>query len=115
MGEAKTLKIASKDIVVKELTVKEVEEVIDACVDGKAVSTIDLLFDDIPSIAVMKSSGLTLDELMEMRPSEIRTIVDAVKEVNPFFVSMQERLRGLAKGLLEARESSETSEGQSAG
>ena len=113
MGKAGALTVAGKEIVVKELTVKQVEEVVDACADGD-VTTLDLLFNDIPSAAVVKSSGLSYEELQKMRPSEVRVIADEVKKVNPFFVSMFERLSAAAKEMLNPKRSKGRSGEQSA-
>ena len=57
---------------------------------------VDLVFDDdLPAAAVAAASGLTLDELGgDFTQDEISALLEKVRERNPFFVAMAQRVVG---------------------
>jgi len=93
------VKIASRDISVKQLTMAEIRKFVAAMQaeaekeDNKA-HVLDMLFDDpVPAAAVSIATGLSMDELGgSFSQDEMRELLDKVKAVNPFFVGMMERL-----------------------
>lgn len=98
----KRISVGGRDVAARELTVKEVRQILDALDSAGEVSTVDLLFQDrIPARAVALSTGLTLEELEgDFRPSEIDTIITAVGEANPIFARLVERLAGAVKAAI---------------
>jgi len=98
--------VSGRKVTVKTLTVAEmreiVEEIRDAGKSDKSVldlHIVDLIFnDDVPTAAVAKASGLTLEELAgPIAPQEIKDLIDKVRAANPFFVGMMERLVDVGK------------------
>jgi hypothetical protein len=104
MRKSKIIKIDDREITISELTVANINKLfVDVSAQAKpgAANIIDLLFGaDIPVEAVAVSCGITVDELeAQYAPSEINVIVEAVKEVNPFFTAMLAKLtEAVAKG-----------------
>lgn len=101
--KTKVVTIEGKDIVVKELTVKQVLGLFSK--DGAKFGDITLpdvvdKFQDLLPIA----TGMTADELMEMAPSELVTIYDTFKEVNAVFFEVLASL-GITKILAEVKTS----------
>ncbi len=91
----KTIKFKGIDISVKELTVAQLEEVLQDATTG-SMTMIDRVFnpDFISERMIVLSTGLDAAELCTVAPSELRPIVDAVKEVNPDFLAGAASLRG---------------------
>ena len=91
MRKTKILKIDDKEIIVKELRVKDIREILligEGLEDGDILKNIEKL---LPYAADIK-----LEELECMAPSEIKTIWEGFKEVNADFLAVIERL-GIAK------------------
>jgi len=111
----KTIVVAGKDIVVKELNAPQIADLLD---ENKAtrekVSLAELLMDSvIPLEAVVMSTGLAAEWFDgEILPSDMKRIWDAVEEVNDFLSRMLARLHHVA-GLIGKKEP-ETSEKPSA-
>lgn len=74
------------DIEVRELTVEQLETIL---ADAAAPTIIDRLFDAdlVTERMLMLCTGLDAEELRRGLPSELRPLVEAVKEVNPDFLS----------------------------
>lgn len=84
MRGQKTLKIEGrKDVVVKELTFMEIKSIFE--LDGAHGSSTDALLEYFGGHILPLVTNLTLDELKELAPSELKGIWDAVKEVNAVF------------------------------
>jgi hypothetical protein len=98
----KKVNVGGREVVARELTVREVRGILDDLEAVKEVSTVDLLFQDrIPARAVALSTGLTLEELEgDFKPSELDAIITAVGEANPIFARLVERLTGAVKAVL---------------
>jgi hypothetical protein len=101
MRKTKNIKIDDKEIVVKELTVAQVDELFNEK-NPVGGTTVDLLMGDdatVPVKAVTLSTGLTYDEMAEMPPSDLKTIWIAVEELNDFLCQL---LRKLAQNITTA-------------
>ena len=87
----------------KELTVRQVREIIDTLEKQENVHTVDMLFsDEIPALAVSMSTGKSLEELQgDITPSELAAIIEEVKEAKPFFVKMIQRLSEIGEAALK--------------
>lgn len=96
---------SGRKITARTLTVQQVRELLDEIKkqsDAKSIldlNVVDLLFDDdVPAIAVSKSTGLTLQELCgPVDPQLVRNVIDEVRAANPFFVGMMERMVNAGK------------------
>ena len=93
MRKHKTIKIDDREITVKELRVKDIRHLIDLAGRG-------LTGDNADQVLEM-SINMKMADLDDMAPSEIKTIWDAVREVNADFlagldaVGLKDRLRRL--------------------
>lgn len=105
------IELSGRKITAKTLTVQQVRELLDAIQQQAAekktllqLDVVDLLFDDdVPAIAVAKSSGLSLKELAGPHdPQQVKELIDEVRAANPFFVGMMERLVGAGKSAVAA-------------
>lgn len=103
MAAERKVQIGEREFSVRELTVQEIraltfrgEIASPTAEDEKAVEQIGwLLFDDIKFIDLLDMSSVTLADLGAMRPSEIRTLAAAVKEVNADFFDFRRRFRSI--------------------
>lgn len=79
------VKFKGQDTVVRELTVDE----LDCILADDEVTTFDRVFDGsmITEAMVRICSGLDAKELRSSHPSDLLVLIDAVKEVNPDFLS----------------------------
>lgn len=82
-----------EEIVAKELTVRQVEELLDGAAEDQKISTVDLLVESPVNVEfVIQSTGLSSEYLNgEILPSDARQIWEAVEEANPFLVSFLKR------------------------
>jgi len=96
MRKTKTIKIDDKEILIKELRVKDVLELMETS-EGQEKSWTDLIKEFLPRV-----TNLTIDELTAMAPSEIQQIYDAFKEVNAAFFEMA-RAVGMDAALTELK------------
>jgi hypothetical protein len=105
MRKIKTIMIDEREITVKELTVADVRDLLENVTNKTEINTIDLLFgDSVPSEAIEKSTGIKIKKLEnDFSPSEIKTLVEAVEEVNPFFVAMIQKLKKATENLKQAQ------------
>ena len=79
------VKFKGQDTVVRELTVDE----LDSILADDEVTTFDRVFDGslITEAMVRICTGLDAKELRCSHPSDLLVLIDAVKEVNPDFLS----------------------------
>ena len=92
---SESIKIAGRDITVKQLKMNQIREFVSSFGDDRAKPHIlDILFDDpVPAKAVSLATGLSMEELAgDLRQDEMRQLLDKVKAVNPSFVGMMERI-----------------------
>lgn len=83
MRKTKRLKINDKEITVKELMIREIIEMAD---NDQIKSGVNVgLLDIVKSILPNAVDGLTAEDMLDMYPSEIKTVYDAFKEVNEVF------------------------------
>jgi len=80
-----TVKHKGLDLVVRELTVGELEAVL----ADDEVTTFDRVFDGsmVTENMVRICTGLGASEVQQTHPSELRPVVEAIKEVNTDFLS----------------------------
>lgn len=90
------LTVNGKDLVARELTLQELERVLQSLVADTVPHPLELECPDepIPALALEVSVGVPLDELMELLPSQVPELFRMVREVNP---SLARRMIGLAE------------------
>jgi len=84
MRKTKTIKIDDREITLHELRVKDIMSV----ADGKTTDLLALIKELLP-----KATSLTLKEIQNMSPSELKLIYDAFKEVNEVFFGLAASLK----------------------
>lgn len=88
MKRSKIIKMGDREVTLKELTVQEIADCMDAVAAGAADETDLLMIGRLPSEAVIRCAGLERAELRGRTPSELAPLWEAAGEVNPFFVTM---------------------------
>lgn len=91
MRKREIVKIDDKEITVKELTVREVLDIFNGLSDSTNIK--ETLLGDLP-----KMTDATAEELLEMAPSDLETLVEAAKRVNASFFKIAQQA-GLGKML----------------
>lgn len=61
----------------------------------------ELLFEDAPLSAVTAMTDLSLDDMADFSPSDLRTVVTCCKRVNPHFFGLARRLKAVNDRLAE--------------
>ncbi len=84
MRKFKVVKIDDREITIHELRVKDIMSV----ADGKTTDLFALIKELLP-----KATSLTLKEIQNMSPSELKLIYDAFKEVNEVFFGLAASLK----------------------
>lgn len=88
-----TVTIGDKDVVVRELSVREVRNMSRGIVAGQTEDPLaGWLIEDAPFTLLAAMSDVSVDDLEEWRPSEIRKLAEKCREVNPDFFGMNDRL-----------------------
>jgi hypothetical protein len=102
MRKLKMITLDEAEIAVRELTVEQVTDIMDAQQERR-LDTFDMLFPDrLPADAVCLATGLDKARLNKLSPSELDAIWRAAEEVNPFFTGMVGRLAALGQAALAA-------------
>jgi len=85
IGKTKTIGVGGKEITVRELTVGNVRKLLQTEGTGNLVDEVlfDIRLSDLPVF-----TSLNVEEIGEMRPSDLHEVVAACKEVNPHFFAM---------------------------
>ena len=86
IGKSVTLAIGARKVVCSELTVAQVRQLLQREVLGDLVD--EALFTDVRLPDLPLFTGLTVEEIDQMLPSEIEEIVAGCKEANPAFFRM---------------------------
>lgn len=85
MRKEKTVKIDDKEIKVKELRVKDIRSIIEEAENTE--NQVELIEKMLP-----KAISLSLSDLEELAPSEIKLLWDAFREVNAVFFDVLDRV-----------------------
>jgi len=106
MRKKKTLKVGEQELVVKELTVAQVEELLKGIDENRPAYMAELLMDSALTIeAVSLASGLSAEALNgDYTPNELQEIWGAAAEVNDFLSRMLARMIAAA-GMLPGKNS----------
>ena len=86
MRKTETIKIDDREIVIKELRVKDIRKILEATEKESE----DVL-NQIESLLPL-ATDLKLKDMEDMAPSELKTLWEAFREVNADFLSLIERL-----------------------
>jgi len=103
MRGQKTCEIDGKQIVVKELTIKQIKSLFDFA-DVPNEASANALLDHFGGKILPLCTNLTMDDLEELRPSDAAEIWEAVREVNATFFGIA-KLAGLKEIAVQLRNS----------
>lgn len=107
MRVIREIKLDSRAIVVKELTVEEIRAWLFSKVSpGDLVDS--MLFDEFALSDLEVLTDLTAAEINALAPSEIEKVLPVVKEVNARFFVMRERTATIGRQILAAQPKSES-------
>ncbi|UCV08468.1 hypothetical protein [Dechloromonas denitrificans] len=94
--------IDDKTIKIYEMSVTKVREWLKNSTERQNIDLVDcLLFDDFILSDLMFFTSISREEMDGMTPSELRQIIDEVKELNPHFFVMQDRLVTIGQGVMK--------------
>lgn len=86
---------------VRELSVAQVREWLKNTAENQSMDLIDcMLFDDINLSDIPFFTSLTATDLDQLTPSEIATVVDEIKVVNPHFFVLRGHLVKMGRTLM---------------
>ncbi len=93
----KTIEIAGVTVTIRELTVAEIRSALKMEEsDGKTSADTDavdmFLFEDISLPDICRMTDLTLEKMAELKPSELRQVAEACREVNSDFFALRGRV-----------------------
>lgn len=101
MKNSEILTISGRDIEVREMSAKEIDDYINGRLKTTLVPEVDVLMGShIPADIILHCTGMTKEELLESYPSDIDKIIKKIEEMNPFFA----RLAKLALAQPEVRQ-----------
>lgn len=90
--ETKTVVIGDRRVTVRELTVGEVRVWLNQLGSEPSELIGDALFEDISLGELYQMTDVSLSDLDNFTPSELREVVTIAKELNPDFFGMRARL-----------------------
>ncbi len=104
MRKEKEVMIGERAITVRELTARQIDQIMGGIDHSRQIHPAELLMGDhFPVEAVTASTGLTADDLSgDITPSELRELWDAVIEVNGFLSNLLIRLVGVGEKMSES-------------
>jgi hypothetical protein len=94
----------------KELTVKQIREILKTLEEGKTHDA-DLLFPDesSPLLAVSLSFGVSIEDLEKETPSRLKVLFEEMRKANPIFADTMDRFAKVGREVLAAKDSIELS------
>ena len=103
MRKEKKITINDEEYTCAELTAPQVRDVLEETEKGE-IHILDMLFpEQIPCIAVQKSTCKTLEELEKLAPSDYDALLKTVEVVNPFFAALVVRILKTAAAVLSQK------------
>ena len=102
MGKVNTFRIEDEELIARELTVTQVEEILNAESERTGTEIIELMFPDrVPLSVLLASTGLTGEGLEKKNfpPSVLEKIFDEVEKVNPISAGLFQRLAQIGRAL----------------
>jgi hypothetical protein len=103
MQKEKKITINDTEYTCMELTAPQVRDVLEEAEKGD-LHILDMLFpEQMPCIAVQKSTGKTLEELEQLLPSDYDALLKTVEIINPFFAALVVRILKTAGAVLSLK------------
>lgn len=86
MQKTKVIKLTERELTISELKVRDIYDLI-----GQAGQNEGAFFGEMSEL-LHRCSGLTMDDLMGLYPSEVEDVWAAIQEVNASFLSLARKL-----------------------
>jgi len=99
---AEKIELNGKVLIARELTVKEVDKVLEN-LQSEEMHPFESMFPDeaVPALAMAMSLDITPDDLLDLTYSQLVTLIDEVKKKNSFLVQKVEKLAELGRKIVE--------------
>ncbi|WP_316856198.1 hypothetical protein [Ralstonia mannitolilytica] len=99
MSLTTTFPVGSHTVQVRELTVQEVRAWFARMRDGSQVPDVvdALMFRDVSVADILATTDLTAEAFAALTPSEVRALIEKIKEVNPDFFELRARLEEIGR------------------
>ena len=94
LGKTVVIEVSGKEVICRELTVADLRAAISAETAPDVVG--NFLFSEVRLRDLSAMTSLSEDEISAMRPSDLRSVLEACKRANPDFFEMAARLSLLA-------------------
>ncbi len=108
MRRTREVKVGEATATVKELTVAEIRAWLKDMENPNQAGLVDdtvgaVLFDELAFSELARMvDGVTMEDMADLAPSEIRALIEVAKEVNADFFSMRDRVVEAGRQVLEA-------------
>ncbi len=106
----RNIEVAGRTVTIREVTLKDYRTWLKDVIAQSRQEEIPLysvdrdLFEDFALTDLPRFTDLSVDQLDEMHPSDLRKIIAAIKVVNPDFFEMRGRMRNTANQVLSMME-----------
>lgn len=92
-GLVKKIEVGGIEITARELLVSEVRQWLLDLQSPSEIGMVDaMLFEEASLQDITRMSGLTLEQIDTLAPSQLRQVIEACKEVNPDFFGLRARM-----------------------
>lgn len=95
MGKVIVRRIGELEVVCREMTVGQLRGLLASELAGEVIG--DFLFETVRLDDLQHMTNLTAEQVAELRPSQLREVVEACREANPDFFGMLARLAAARK------------------
>lgn len=102
MSLTREKKVGEKPYSVHELSVEQVREWLKNTAENQSMDLIDcMLFDEINLSDIPFFTSLTAADIEQLTPSQIATVIDEIKAVNPHFFVLRGHLVTMGQTLMK--------------
>ena len=93
LSSSRVLNLDGREVIVRELTVAGVRQMLmpDATDDVVGAA----LFEEVRLVDLQRMTSLSTEDVEELRPSQLRQVLDACREMNRDFFAMLARLASI--------------------
>lgn len=88
MEYERDVSIDTKTVRIRELTVRDIRALIKPNESGEVDVIAESLMDDVSFEVIAEMTDLNVSDLEDMKPSQIKQVVDGCREVNQSFFAM---------------------------
>ena len=93
LSSSRVLNLDGREVIVRELTVSGLRQMLMPGASGDVVG--DALFDEVRLVDLQRMTSLSAEDVDSLRPSQLRQVLDACREMNRDFFAMLARLASI--------------------